>query len=250
MSHPILLVRRATALLFAALALIGTVAVSAQTTFALSSTAANYATGVADPNAVGAVPGSGITSTGSSYSSGAGTSLTFGQGFQVLVNGTSGGGGTAAWLFDGTSTGAIISNGTVLPISYEFTLQKNEFIVGDASWALFFDGSSSSSNVQIASGTLSGTAPATFSNFVSYTYDGGAAASATFRAYLEVSFTSNISSGQGAISATMVNGGLGGPGITLNASAIPEPSTYAAIAGAAMLGYVVWSRRRRSAPVA
>ncbi len=33
-------------------------------------------------------------------------------------------------------------------------------------------------------------------------------------------------------------------------SAIPEPSTYAAIAGAAMLGLAVWQRRRKSAPAA
>lgn len=41
--------------------------------------------------------------------------------------------------------------------------------------------------------------------------------------------------------------------IQATASAIPEPSTYAAIAGAAMLGLAVWQRRRRAsvaAPVA
>ncbi len=32
-------------------------------------------------------------------------------------------------------------------------------------------------------------------------------------------------------------------------SAIPEPSTYAAIAGAAMLGLAVWHRRRQAAPL-
>jgi len=52
--------------------------------------------------------------------------------------------------------------------------------------------------------------------------------------------------------------GLGGGGnevaaFTLNQltiSAIPEPSTYAAIAGAAMLGLAVWHRRRRSTSTA
>jgi hypothetical protein len=38
--------------------------------------------------------------------------------------------------------------------------------------------------------------------------------------------------------------------IQATASAIPEPSTYAAIAGAAMLGLAVWQRRRRANPVA
>jgi hypothetical protein len=37
---------------------------------------------------------------------------------------------------------------------------------------------------------------------------------------------------------------------SIQASAIPEPSTYAAIAGAAMLGLAVWQRRRRTAPAA
>jgi hypothetical protein len=38
--------------------------------------------------------------------------------------------------------------------------------------------------------------------------------------------------------------------VQATASAIPEPSTYAAIAGAAMLGLAVWQRRRRTAPAA
>jgi hypothetical protein len=40
----------------------------------------------------------------------------------------------------------------------------------------------------------------------------------------------------------------GGAMMSIQASAIPEPSTYAAIAGAAMLGLAVWRRRRQSAP--
>ncbi len=39
----------------------------------------------------------------------------------------------------------------------------------------------------------------------------------------------------------------GGAMMSIQASAIPEPSTYAAIAGAAMLGLAVWQRRRKSA---
>jgi hypothetical protein len=38
--------------------------------------------------------------------------------------------------------------------------------------------------------------------------------------------------------------------VQATASAIPEPSTYAAIAGAAMLGLAVWQRRRRTVPAA
>ena len=40
------------------------------------------------------------------------------------------------------------------------------------------------------------------------------------------------------------------PSFSVQASAIPEPSTYAAIAGAAMLGLAVWQRRRKSSPAA
>lgn len=45
--------------------------------------------------------------------------------------------------------------------------------------------------------------------------------------------------------------GLSSPyGIVVGSmSAVPEPSTYAAIAGAAMLGFAVWQRRRRQTPV-
>ncbi|MBI4622827.1 MAG: PEP-CTERM sorting domain-containing protein [Verrucomicrobia bacterium] len=241
---------KATALLFAFVLLVCAARVAAQTTFSLTSTAANYATGAFDPNASGAVSGSGIASSGSSFSS-TGTTLnnitplTFGQSFTAAVNGTSTQAGTAAWLYDGTLGGSSIANGTVLPIAYNFTIGKNAGITSDATWSLYFDGDrhGPSATTQIASGTLSG-ASATFSSIVNYSYTSGASSGDLFRAYLEVASTSNnVALGQGIITVTMSNTGFGGEGITLNA--IPEPSTYAAIAGVAMLGFAVWRRQSR-----
>jgi hypothetical protein len=51
-----------------------------------------------------------------------------------------------------------------------------------------------------------------------------------------------------AVNASLITGLSGSYGIAV--SPIPEPSTYAAIAGAAMLGLAVWQRRRQIKPVA
>ena len=240
-----------TAVLLALVSLASTAQVFAQTTYSFTSGAANYATGAADPNAVGAVPGKGPSSTGSSYSSGPGTSITFGQDFKVAANGTSTQSGTAAWLFDGTNNGSAITAGTQVPISFNFTIDKTIGLTSDVVWSLYFKGASNS-NELIDSGTLHGpalsAASATFSGSALYDYATGASAGSTFRAYLDVSFTSNLAFSPAIINVTMLDTGLGGQGITIGASAIPEPSTYAAIAGAAMLGLAVWRRRRQSCP--
>lgn len=60
----------------------------------------------------------------------------------------------------------------------------------------------------------------------------------------------NTFAGSPLYMTTPLAGGLGASyvGANMAFSAIPEPSTYAAIAGAAMLGLAVWRRRRRTAP--
>jgi len=228
----------------------------AQTTFELSTTASNYTTGALDPNAGGAVSGSGLAGVGSSFSyagstSGGITAETVGQSFTATANGTGTQAGTAAWLYDGTISGASIASGTVMPISWDFTVAKNAGITSAVTWTLYFDGDrhGSSASTQIATGTLNyvfGSTSATFTGSANYTYSATANPGDFFRTYLEVAFTTNSAASQGVVTVTMNDTGFGGQGITLNATAIPEPSTYAALAGAVALGLAAWHRRRRA----
>jgi hypothetical protein len=235
-----------------ALALLAVVAARAQTTFELTSTAANYATGALDPSS-GPASVKGLAGVGSLFShagstSGGITAETFGQTFTATANGSATQAGTGAWLYDGTISGAGIASGTVLPISWNFNLAKNAGITSAVTWTLYFDGDrhGSGANSQIASGTLNyvfGSTSANFTGSANYTYTAAANPGDMFRAYLEVAFTTNNAASQGIVTLTMNNTGFDGGGITLNAAAIPEPSTYAALAGVLALSLAAWRRR-------
>lgn len=222
----------------------------AQTVFSLSGTAANYETGAAVHSNL--VANSGVAGVGSTFSStgpvnSGVTGLTFGQSFQVGTNGSNTQAGTAAWLYAGVHGGDPITSGTVLSLGYDFSMAKNLFISSDVTWTLYFrDGGSA--EVAVASGVLN-SASATFTGSTTYTYTSTVSAPATFRAYLDVSFTNNIAVGQGIVDVTMANTGFDGGGITIGAAAIPEPSTYALVAGMLGLAGACWHRRRRN-PVA
>jgi hypothetical protein len=241
-------------LLASALALVAfAVTAKAQTTFSLSSTAANYTTGATVYQSDSGLGG--LFSTGTSFdhsgpTSGGITGETFGQSFHALANGTGTQAGTAAWLFDGVIGGADIAAGTVIPISYGFSIAKNPGITSAVSWSLHFDGDRHGgiADVELANGTLNyvfGNASATFLGTVDYTVPGAVSSGSNFRAYLEVSFTTNVASSPGEVTVTMLDTGFGGQGITVGASAVPEPSTYALAAGMVALGCGIWNRRRR-----
>lgn len=243
-----------------AVVLTGAAPLEAQTTFGLPGTFSNYATASVVPSAghggVFALSGSSVFSD-SGPTTGGITVVTFGQGFTVETNGTTGA-GTGAWGYQGTIAGADITAGTVVPISYNFTLGNNGAITSAVDWVLYFRGGTNP-EVQIASGTMAApvspgvaSSQAFTGNAASYTFTSGATAgSDTYRAYLGLSFTDNLGSMmQGVLTVTMADSGFQGQGITLNASAIPEPSTYAAIAAGLVLAVAAWQRRGRRATVA
>lgn len=136
-------------------------------------------------------------------------------------------------------TTADIPGSTVIPVSYDFTLNKQTGIAGDVSWYLraSFTGESI---IDIASGTLS-TGSATFTGSGNYTTSGNVVADNTkdFNLYLEVSY----STAPGDVLAINMNSAS--QGFTVNA--IPEPATNAAILGFGALGFVVLRRRTRAA---
>ncbi|MSU48936.1 MAG: PEP-CTERM sorting domain-containing protein [Opitutus sp.] len=155
---------------------------------------------------------------------------------------------TNSFIFTGSISGSNIGAGTSMPVGYDFTLQKNAAVSGTVNWTLFVYDSTNTTLQSIATGSLTtaGAASQTFSGVGSnYNFTNGATTSATFSAKLQFSYTADSTSA--LLNVTMTQSP--GLGITLNTSAIPEPSTYAAIAGAAMLGLAGWQRRRRTSAV-
>lgn len=151
-----------------------------------------------------------------------------------------------SFTIGGTITGSAIAASTALPISYNFTLGKNAFISGDVIWVVKFSDSVNTSSQQIATGTLSA-ASAVFADSGTYNFTSGVSSGATFLTTFQLTYAGAIALNPPIASGAMSNTGFGGEGITLNPSAIPEPSAYTAIAGLAALGLAGW-RRRRLAP--
>lgn len=233
----------------------GTARADIGTTFGLPGTFSNYATGTAVPNPQGGVAAVGGSSIFRNPDSGLVNGMepvTFGQSFTVSANGTAGG-GTGAWGYQGLISGSSIMSSTVIPISYNFNVAKNAGIIGAVDWVLYFRGGSNS-ELQIASGTLAdaGAFTATSANFSgnasSYSFTSGASNGDTYRAYIGISYSNNVGAMlPGIVTVSMADTGFQGQGITLNASAIPEPSTYAAILGGlALVGVIIQRRRARA----
>lgn len=170
------------------------------------------------------------------------TPLTFGSGirFQSNTPGLS----DPGLLFNGTITGSSIAPGTVLPISYAFAMSKNSSAGATVSWSLTFSDDVNTTPVIIGSGTLSSDGPTSFSGSNTYHFTSGA--SSSFSAALQVIYAPGEAFEQPEVRISMANTGFGGDGITLGGSAVPEPSTYAALAGLSMLVFVAWRRRQLS----
>jgi len=231
------------ALLVAIVALSGVARLQAQTVFQMNNISASVAGANTNISATNSDPAYNISGPTSNNI----TALTFGSGFSMLATGPTGGTFDNSFKFAGSISGSSIAAATALPISYNFTLAKSMFAIpGDATWVLKFSDSVNTGSQQIATGTLS-TASATFTGAGSYSFTSGVNAGATFLATLQITYFGNIGAQTPEITGTMLNTGFGQQGITLNASAIPEPSTYAAIVGALALGVVMLRRRARTA---
>lgn len=126
-------------------------------------------------------------------------------------------------------SGPPLPPGTSIPFSYDFTISAT----GDAqvtSWTLYweiFDPSTPSSVTGSGLDTFFGS-----TNFVT------GANTTQYRAYMEINYA-NWTNGDLIVSMT------GSQGISFNAPAVPEPSTYAMLFGLCALGFVAVQRRRR-----
>ncbi len=247
MKTSIQLRRPATSLFLAIVSLATFAKAGAQTTF-VATTINSTGGGEANPNDIGTL----YSVSGPTTNNLTGQTIGDPFGFVAINNFVP---DDVSFDIGGNIGGSAIAAGTALPISYNFTLSQN-FPAG-INWSLKFTdsidnpGGGLASSALIASGSLtspsgtfSGSGTYTFSNAVSL---GNISAGATYSAELEFTFSQPGGVFNSQLNATMNNTGFGGEGITLNASSVPEPSTYAAIAGVLMLGFAAWHRRRSAA---
>jgi hypothetical protein len=243
--HSTLFSGKATALFIAAVALIGTAGLKAQTVFTaggVSGAVAGASTNVAATSFDPLYNNFGSTTNGI-------TPVTFGNGFSMIATGPDYGSYNNTFIIGGTISGASILAGSSIGISYDFTLAKNAYITSDAIWSLKFSdlvnnpSESVGTSSLVASGTLSA-ASATFIGSGNYNFVSGVSAGTSYRAFIEVTYTGAQAIMPPEVDGMMHNTGFGVEGITIGASAIPEPSTYAAFAGLGVLGFAVWRRRK------
>jgi len=126
-----------------------------------------------------------------------------------------------------TSTGAGSTDGTQTINHFKAPGTFNSVTAGDV---VFFALGDTTTTLLTAGDVISLSAG-------SLRYDGSSGTSASYNGILPAngSYNTFITAGPDTFSGNLGSG----------VSAIPEPSTYAAIAGAAMLGLAVWHRRRQ-----
>ena len=154
------------------------------------------------------------------------------ESMSVTFTFTSSGSGTAfANLGGGVLSGDVLGSGVTVPIAYDFTLAKTGGVVVTL-WAFSpgFDPNPTSPSSVTGSGVgnFSGT-----TNFVT------GASTTSYLPFLQINFSS--ANNGNTITLTM---NPATQGIAINATAIPEPSTYAGLLGLAA-GVLALLRRRR-----
>ena len=168
------------------------------------------------------------------------TPWTLGGGFRS--NSPDGGTATQDYLLSVNTHGATLGAGTDLPFTYDFTFNKDSNVVGDVTWVLYLSDSVDTSLVSYATGTLSGSSQ-DFTGSGTFHLTSAVPAGTNLRADFLTTFTALPT---GEAQGTMFSGTPQGITFLVPAtSAVPEPSTYAALAGVAMLGLAIWQRRRQ-----
>jgi len=162
----------------------------------------------------------------------------------VASGATLGGSGTFAGL------ATLASGGILAPGTSPGTITFNAGLSLDGGSILNFELGTASDLIVVGGGLLSGPSSGTVT--LNFSDSGGfGAGTYTLINYATATGTSNFSTGSFSLGSTIggFNYALGLSGNTLqltaSASAIPEPSTYAAIFGAAALAFAMWRRQNR-----
>lgn len=149
--------------------------------------------------------------------------------------------GTNTLLFGYASgTGAVPAD-TTIPIAYNFTLASTGSLA-ITSWVWTFSISGSGGSNSTSTIATGGSGGGTFSGTFDYITGATATVSPSYSDTLQVNYGS--SSNGDTLTVTM---NPSYQGLAVNASAIPEPATNAALLGLAALGFAFFVRRRRRA---
>ncbi|MDI1336542.1 MAG: PEP-CTERM sorting domain-containing protein [Lacunisphaera sp.] len=153
------------------------------------------------------------------------------------------GSATISILVSSAISGQDIPISTVIPLAYDFTLSKQAGTIGNVTWNLQATISGDSAGYQTISSGNFNSSPATFTgtyNYTTSTYVSGGGAK-TLDFYLKLNYSTL------AFDVLAFQMNSAGQGYTINAVAVPESSTYAAIFGLGALGLVLVRRSRRAA---
>ncbi len=173
--------------------------------------------------------------------------VSFGSTAQATVSG----GYFAGYLqneMGGVSSSGTLAVNTVIPFSYNFTLTPSANVT-NVSWSLavsLYDAAEPAAYFNF-SGTNTGTVAGTsFLTISPGTNPNGLPSFGGYEVDMAVYFESPV--GGETMTITMNQGS--GQGFSFNATAIPEPATYAAILGLGALGFVIVRRHRQAARAA